>query len=144
MSLIPDASNTEKSYRLAENPFINVTSICWKNELLQKNNIRFPEDIKYEDVYFAFLGIEKSKTYTYTNSIFYEYNNRSNSTTTSYTLSQSIDTIKLIDRLFTLSDKIDKKNYPLLFNRISQQADRIPNRLNRAINFKKNEILKNK
>lgn len=144
MSLIPDSENTNKSYRLAKNPFINVTSICWKNDLLQKNNIRFPEDIKYEDVYFAFLGIEKSSNFTYTDSIFYEYNNRNNSTTTSYTLSQSIDTIKLIDKLFTLFDKIDVKNYPLLFDRIKQQADRVPARLSRAIDTKQNELLSKK
>lgn len=144
MSLIPDSENTNKSYRLAENPFINVISICWKNNLLQNNNIRFPENIKYEDVYFAFLGIEKSSSFAYTPSIFYEYNNRSDSTTTSYSLSQSIDTIKLIETLFTLVNKIDKKNYPSLFSRINQQAERIPVRLNRAIETKKNEINKKK
>ena len=133
LSLIPNEENSKKQYRLAENPFINVISICWKNELIQKNNIRFPESIKYEDVYFAFLGIERAKTYEYIDFIFYKYNSRASSTTTSYTLDQSIDTIKLINKLFDLYKIIDKENFCFLDARIKQQANRASVRLNRAI-----------
>ena len=137
--LMPDEKNSHKKYRLAENPFINVISICWKNELIQKNNIRFPETIKYEDVYFAFLGIEKSKTYSYTNFIYYKYNNRESSTTTTYSLDQSVDTIKLIEKLFDLYEIIDTENIPYLDARIKQQASRASVRLNRAIDEKFNK-----
>lgn len=137
--LMPDEKNSQKEYRLAENPFINVISICWKNELIQKNNIRFPETIKYEDVYFAFLGIEKSKTYSYTDFIYYKYNNRGSSTTTTYSLDQSIDTVKLIEQLFNLYKIIDTENIPHLDARIKQQAARATVRLNRAIDEKFNK-----
>lgn len=133
LELIPDEENIRKEYRLAENPFINVTSICWKNSLIQKNNIRFPEKIRYEDVYFAFLGIEKAKTYEFLNIIYYLYNSRNESTTTNYTLAQAKDTVNLIEKLFELYDIIDEENKKYLERRIEQQSERAKVRLDRAL-----------
>lgn len=133
LELIPNEENTKKEYRLAENPFINVTSICWKNSLIQENNIRFPEKIRYEDVYFAFLGIEKAKTYEYMDIIYYLANNREDSTTTNYTLEQVTDTVNLIEKLFELYEFIDEENKPYLKKRIKQQAERAKVRLDRAV-----------
>ena len=133
LELIPNEENTKKEFRLAENPFINVTTICWKNSLIQENNIRFPEKIRYEDVYFAFLGIEKAKTYEYMDIIYYLANNRDDSTTTNYTLAQARDTINLIEKLFELYDIVDEENKPYLKKRIEQQAERAKVRLDRAI-----------
>lgn len=133
IELIPNEKNTKKEYRLAENPFINVTTVCWKNSLIQENKIRFPEKIRYEDVYFAFLGIEKAKTYEFMDMIYYLYNTRSESTTTNYTLSQARDTVNLIEKLFELYDVVDEKNKTYLKQRIEQQAERAKVRLERAI-----------
>ncbi len=133
MKIIPDKENTKKEFRLAENPYINAVSICWKRELIIKNKIRFPERIKYEDVYFSFLGIEKSNTYTYLKDIYYIYNNRENSTTTDYSLSQAKDTILLIEKLFELYSIIEKQNRKYLEKRIKQQYERAKVRLDRAI-----------
>ncbi|MBR3162560.1 MAG: histidine phosphatase family protein [Clostridia bacterium] len=143
MIIMPTDDNCKKEYRLSEYKWANVVSICWKNSLLQKNNIRFPEGIRYEDVYFYFLGIEKSKTYSIGNFILYDYNNRDSSTTTSYTLDQSIDTIKIIGKLANLKTIIDKENIPLLKKRIEQQCSRIPVRLDRAINKLLNDSTQN-
>lgn len=135
LELIPNEDNTSKVYRLAENPFINVTSICWKNSLLQDNNIRFPEKIRYEDVYFAFLGIERAKTYEYISEICYLYNNREVSTTTNYTLNQVKDTIILIEKLFELNNFIEDDNKKYLKKRIEQQSERAKVRLDRALKY---------
>lgn len=131
--LMPNEENTKKEYRLAENPFINVTSICWKNNLIQENNIRFPEKIRYEDVYFAFWGIEKARTYEFVDMIYYLANNRDDSTTTNYTLSQAKDTVSLIEKLFELYDVVNEENKIYLQKRIEQQAERAKVRLDRAI-----------
>lgn len=133
LELIPNEENTKKEYRLAENPFINVTSICWKNSLIQENNIRFPEKIRYEDVYFAFLGIEKAKTYQFMDMIYYLYNNRDVSTTTNHTLAQARDTVNLIEKLFELYDVVDEENKIYLQKRIEQQSERAKVRLDRAV-----------
>ena len=136
LELIPNEENCQKEYRLAENPFINAINICWKNKLIQENNIRFPEKIRYEDVYFAFLGIEKAKTYEYVDFIYYLYNNRDESTTTNYSINQVQDTLRLIEELFKLENIIDKENLPYLELRIKQQAERAKVRLDRAIESK--------
>ena len=134
MLLMPNEENSKKNYRLAECKWANVTSICWKNSFLQKNNIRFPENIRYEDVYFYFLGIEKSETYAFVNFIMYNYNNRESTTTTSYTLDQARDTIDIIEKLAELKNVININSLPLLEARINQQISRVPVRLERAIN----------
>lgn len=133
LELIPNEENTKKEYRLSENPFINVTTICWRNNLIQKNKLRFPEKIRYEDVYFAFLGIEKAKTYEFMDIIYYLANNRDDSTTTNYTLAQARDTVSLIEKLFELYDVIDEKNKEYLTKRIEQQSERAKVRLDRAL-----------
>ena len=139
MTLMPTVDNCNKEYRLAEYKWANVVTICWKNSLLQKNMIRFPEKIRYEDVCFNFLGIEKSKTYAIGDFILYNYNNREDSTTTRYTFDQAIDTIKIIKELESYKNCISKENIPLLKRRIEQQASRVPIRLERAINQLFNE-----
>lgn len=133
LELIPNQENTRKEYRLAENPFINVTSICWKSSLIKGNNIRFPEKIRYEDVYFAFWGIEKSKTYAFMDMIYYLYNNRDVSTTTNHTVAQARDTINLIEKLFELYGVVDDENKIYLQRRIEQQVERAKVRLDRAV-----------
>ena len=136
LELIPTKENSRKEYRLSENPFINVVSICWKKSLINENNIRFPERIRYEDVYFAFLGIEKAKKYEYMDMIYYLYKNRENTTTTNYSLEQVEDTIKLIKELFGLYNYIDKENEIYLERRIRQQAQRAMVRMDRALDCK--------
>lgn len=133
MEILPNEDNCKKSYRLSEYKWANVVSICWKNSLIQRNNIRFPEKIRYEDVYFYFLGIEKSETSAIGNFITYNYNNRDSSTTTSYSLAQVKDTITIIEKLYSLKNKIQLSSIPLLKKRIEQQASRVPIRLERAI-----------
>lgn len=140
MEIIPNEENSKKEYRLSENPFINVNTICWKRDLIENNNIRFPERIRYEDVYFAFLAIEKSEKYEHMDIIYYLYNNREDSSTTNYSLEQVKDTIKLIEKLFELYDKIDKSNFEFLSKRIIQQEQRANVRLERAIKDKLNKI----
>ena len=133
LELIPNEENCKKEYRLSENPFINVVSICWKNKLIKENNIRFPEKIRYEDVYFAFWAIEKAKTYEYMDIIYYLYKNKENTTTTEYSIEQVEDTIKLIRKLFELYDCIDERNVIYLQKRIKQQSERMKVRMDRAI-----------
>ena len=50
--LIPDQENTTKEYRLAENSFINVFSICWKNILIFKE--------EYYESFNVWMGISSS------------------------------------------------------------------------------------
>lgn len=135
LTIMPDENNTSKAFRLGQNKWMNVTSLCLRNSMIQKYSIRFPENIRYEDVYFAFIAIEKAATYAYTDFITYLYINRENTTTTTYTYAQSLDTIRMIEKLTELKDYISKENLPYLKQRIIEQTERLQERLKRVINY---------
>lgn len=135
LTIMPNEENTSKAFRLGQNKWMNVTSLCIKNNIIQENNIRFPENIRYEDVIFAFLTIDKVTTYAYTDFITYLYINRENSTSTSYNYAQSLDTIKIIDELTNLKDKILPEHIPYLKERIIEQTERLQERLKRVIEY---------
>ena len=135
LTIMPDEENILKSYRLGQNKWINVTSLCIKTSLIQKNLIRFPEKIRYEDVIFAFLAIEKANTFSYTDFITYLYINRDNTTSTKYTYAQSLDTIRIIEELTKLKDYISVENLPYLKQRILEQTERLQERLKRVIGY---------
>ena len=106
-----------------------------QNSIIQEHNIRFPENIRYEDVVFAFLTIDKSTNYAYTDFITYLYINRENTTSTSYNYAQSLDTVKIIEELTKLKEKISKENIPYLKQRIIEQTERLQERLKRVIEY---------
>ena len=135
LTILPDEENSLKSYRLGKNKWMNVTSLCIKNSMIQEHNIRFPENIRYEDVIFAFLAIDKAITYTYTDFITYLYINRDNTTSTSYNYAQSLDTVKIIEELTSLKNKISEENIPFLKQRIVEQTERLQERLRRVIEY---------
>jgi len=135
LTILPDEENITKAYRLGQNKWMNVTSLCIKASLIQENSIRFPEKIRYEDVIFAFIVIDKSATYAYADFITYLYINRENTTTTKYNYSQSIDTVKIIEELTNLKQYICKENIPYLKQRIVEQTERLQERLKRVIDY---------
>jgi len=135
LTILPDEENTLKSFRLGQNKWMNVTSLCIKNSMIQEHNIRFPENIRYEDVIFAFLAIDRAVTYTYTDFITYLYINRDNTTSTSYNYAQSLDTVKIIEELTNLKQCISVENIPYLKQRILEQTERLHERLKRVIEY---------
>lgn len=135
LTIIPNEENTTKAYRLGQNKWMNVTSLCIKTSIIQENQIRFPEKIRYEDVIFAFLSIDRALNYAYTDFITYLYINRENTTSTAYNYAQSLDTIKIIEELTNLKDKISKENVPYLKERIIEQTERLQERLKRVIDY---------
>ncbi len=135
LTILPNEENISKGFRLGQNKWMNVTSLCIKSSLIQENLIRFPEKIRYEDVIFAFLTIEKAQTFSYTDFITYLYINRDNTTSTKYTYAQSLDTIKIIEELTNLKDHISNENLPFLKQRINEQTERLQERLKRVIEY---------
>ena len=133
--IMPDEENISKYYRLGQNKWMNVTSLCIKASFIHENKIRFPENIRYEDVLFAFKAIEKAKTFSYTDFIAYVYINNDNTTTTTYTYAQALDTVKMIEELTKLKDSISKENLPFLKQRILEQTERLQERLKRVIDY---------
>ena len=131
--IIPTIENCDKKYRLSEYKWSNCTTICWKSSLIKDNNIRFPENILYEDVYFNFLGIYYSNSYEIGNFISYIYNTRPSSSMGFKQFNEVRDTISLIEELYKLEKIISPEYIECLHKRINQQRDRILPRLNRIL-----------
>lgn len=139
-SFIPNEENSSKEFRLAKNKFINVWSICWNRTFLLSNNIKFSENVIYEDVYFSFAGIALSKSYKYAPFITHDYTRERPGSTSNKTsnpekhFKQANDTIKCIKDLCSLKTIIDKEYIPYLLQRIHEQQSRLSIRLERGIN----------
>lgn len=131
--VIPTEETCTKEVRLSEYEYSNVCSICWKRDFIEKNNIRFPEGISYEDVYFYFLGISECDSYAIADFISYQYLPREEGTTTKKSFKQAIDTIYLIEHLANLKDRIRPENIPYLIRRIEQQKKEIVVRMDRVL-----------
>lgn len=131
--IIPTIENCDKKYRLSEYKWSNVTTICWKSSLIKDNNIKFPKNILFEDVYFNFLGIYYSNSYEIGDFISYLYNTRPSSSMGFKQFNQVRDTISLIEELYKLEQIIKPEYIECLHRRIKQQRDRILPRLDRIL-----------
>lgn len=139
-SFIPNEINSTKEFRLSENKFINVWSICWNTSFIKENNICFSDKCySYEDVAFAFWGISLATSYKIADYITYNYTrNREGSSSnrdSNYAkhFNQSRDTITCIETLYNLQDKINPRDKDYLIKRIDEQKSRLLVRLDRGL-----------
>lgn len=139
LCFIPNEENSSKEFRLAKNKFINVWSICWNKNFILNNNIKFSENVIYEDVAFSFAGIALSKSYKFADFVTHNYTRERPGSTSTKTskpekhFKQGIDTIKCIEDLCKLKDIIDSEYWPFLLQRINEQKSRLTIRIERGI-----------
>ena len=135
LSILPTPENCKKEYRLAQNKFTHAWSICWKNEFVKKHDLKFPENVIYEDVPFVFLGIALSTSFLIADYYVHTYTSgRPNSNSTKVHFKQPADTIKCIENLCSLKGKIPTEYEPYLYARIQEQRERLVVRLDRILN----------
>lgn len=137
---IPNEANSTKKFRLSENKFINVWSICWSTRLIKQNEIHFQDNCySYEDVAFAFWGISLAKDYKIADYVTYYYTrNREDSSSSRFTnyekhFKQSRETVTCIETLFNLRDKINPNDKAYLVKRIEEQKSRLLVRIDRGL-----------
>lgn len=139
LTFIPDSKNCTKEYRLSKNKFINVWSIIWNRNFIINNNLHFEENIYYEDLPFAFEGIALSNYYKIADYITYDYtrerlgSSTQKSGNSSKNFVQSIDTIKVIQSLYNLRNRIPTDCLPYLQKRVNDQKSRLLIRMDRAM-----------
>lgn len=132
---LPTEEECKKEYRLAKNKYVSVCAGCWNREFLLNNKVLFKEGVIYEDVLFMFEAIAKSKTYKLAKYPTFIYNTgREGSLTTKKQFKQIYDTLLCIENLCKLKDSVDKRYIPYLLERINEQKERLPIRLDRVIN----------
>ena len=133
---IPKEEECTKEYRLGKNKFVSVCAGCWNRKFLIENNILFKENVVYEDVFFMFLAVCKSNTYTLANYPTFIYNTgREGSLTTKKQFKQVYDTVSCIEHLCKLKEEINESYVPYLLERIEEQKNRLFVRLDRVIDI---------
>ena len=139
LTFIPTTENCTKEFRLSKNKFINVWSIIWNRNFITKNNLHFEENMYYEDLPFAFEGIALSDYYKIADYITYDYTRERPGSSTqkkgnsSKNFAQSIDTIKAIQLLYNMRNRIPSNCLPYLQKRIDEQKNRLVVRMERAM-----------
>lgn len=139
ITFIPNSENCSKEYRLSKNKFINVWSIVWNRDFIVNNNLKFKENMLYEDLHFAFAGIALSNYYKIADYITYKYtrerpeSNTQKKGNSDKNFQQGIDTIKVIRELYNLRNSIPYNCIPYLQKRIDEQKQRLIVRIDRGL-----------
>ncbi len=116
--VIPTEETCTKTYKAAEDKYPNAWSKCWKRELIEKNNIRFPEYRLYEDVLFVYKCVMKSQSYKIADFIVHNYiSGRPNSITTKITLRNVEDTVKNLNDLLSMREKEYTKEIDIIIRK---------------------------
>ena len=120
--IAPEGRGVSRTTQIEDNNLQNKVLTCFDNDLIltdmpispcagifKKNgiieNINFPENMKYEDISYYWEIVTKGVKIAYTNSPFYYYRKRPNSTTTNIGLND-IDVLKAYHIIF---DKLTEK-----------------------------------
>lgn len=127
------------SKKIENTKYLGCPTKCFKNSLL--DNIRFPEEKRYEDIIFTLEAMCKAESYGYFDESFFTYRSVPNSNVTSEISSDTmIDILEELIKIYRLCNKYPKYKINLL-NRIKK--DRLNTRLdvlNHLIEFNENKF----
>ncbi len=116
--VIPKEEKCTKTYKAAEDKYPNAWSKCWRRDLLERNNIRFPEYRLYEDVLFVYNCVMKSESYKIADFVVHKYiSGRPNSITTKVTLRNIEDTVKNLKDLMEMRQKEYTKEIDIIIKK---------------------------
>lgn len=128
--VIPTEETCTKTFKAAQDKYPNAWSKCWRKELLNNNNIRFPEYRLYEDILFVYQAVMKSTSYKMADFVVHRYiSGRPNSITTKVTLRNVEDTIKNLKDLMEMREKEYTKEIDII---IKKEVARCKKRIDEA------------
>ncbi len=132
---LPNAQNSTKQARILCDMHFAVASKCWKREFLKEKNIKFIEDIYYEDMVYSIKATILAEKIDYGEFPIYNYvRNRDGSITSTPTLKKCVDMYKMLSNVLELYDITPEEYKPYLISFIRQETMSVP--------FKVKEILK--
>ena len=154
-------TNLDKNSSIILNINLSPWNKIYSSKLIKDNNIRFPEDIKYEDVLFVLECLDKSKNVSKLNKALNYYVVRDNSETKTYD-KKVFDILEVVKRFRSYfnnkyKEDIDKLTVKILTNYTIQQRyqlsikdaykfiDEVFNYLKKEIpDYKNNKYYKNR
>ena len=132
--------NSTKEARLMCDATFSIPSKCWRREFLLEKNIKFKEDVYYEDMIYSMKAITLAGETTYGDfPIFNYYKNRGGSIMTTPSIRRCTDMYKMLAYLMEIYDEAPEnlKSYVLSF--IINETESIPFKLKGILNAIKNK-----
>lgn len=128
-NIIPTEETCTKEYKLGTDIYMGVTSKCWNRNFLTKSNLLFEEHRYYEDLNFTFMGMAIAKEYAIADFLAFVYFYRPDSITNNIKFKHIYDTIKNIEDLYNMKDKIPIEYQSFLYSRMEEESNRLNERL---------------
>lgn len=139
---IATKENSTQEARLICDAAFSVPSKCWRREFLVDNNIKFIEDVYYEDMIYSMKAVTLAKETTYGEfPIFNYYKNRSGSIMTTPSVRRCTDMYKMLAYLMEIYEQAPEHLKPYVLSFILNETQSLPLKLKgimNAINNKEN------
>ena len=124
------AENSTKEARLTCDINFSVPSKCWRREFLLKNNIKFMENIYYEDMVYSTTATILAKSYKYGDfPSFKYYRNRKGSIMSTPSIRRCSDMYRMLAYLMDLYDITPDEYKPYLLSFIENETESLPLRV---------------
>ena len=122
--------NSTKEARLICDATISVPSKCWRREFLIEKNIKFIEDVYYEDMRYSIKAVTLADKTMYGEfPIFNYYKNRSGSIMTTPSIRRCTDMYKMLAYLMDIYEEAPENLKPYVLSFIINETKGVPARL---------------
>ncbi len=139
---IATKENSTKEARLMCDAAFSVPSKCWRREFLIKNNIKFIENVYYEDMIYSMKAVTLANETTYGEfPIFNYYKNRGGSIMTTPSIRRCTDMYKMLAYLMEIYEEAPEHLKPYVLSFILNETKSLPLKIKgilSAINNKEN------
>ena len=124
------AENSTQEARLTCDINFSVPSKCWRREFLLENNIKFMENIYYEDMVYSTTATILAKSYKYGDfPSFKYYRNRKGSIMSTPSIRRCSDMYRMLAYLMDLYDITPDEYKPYLLSFIENETESLPLRV---------------
>lgn len=131
---LSNAKNSTKEARLTCDANFSVPSKCWRRAFLIENNIKFQEDIYYEDMVYSTQATILAKTYKYGEfPTFNYYRNRTGSIMSTPSIRRCSDMYRMLASLIDLYNITPSEYKPYLLSFIDNETNSLPIRMKAII-----------
>ncbi len=131
--------NSTKEARLICDATISVPSKCWRREFLIEKNVKFIEDVYYEDMIYSIKAVTLADKTMYGEfPIFNYYKNRSGSIMTTPSIRRCTDMYKMLAYLMDIYEEAPENLKPYVLSFIINETKGVPARLKGILKAIKN------
>lgn len=124
---IPNEENSTKQARILCDMHFAVSSKCWKREFLNKKNIKFVENMYYEDMVYSIKATILAEKTTFGSFPIYNYTRDHNGSIMSTpNLKKCTDMYKMLSYVTELYEITPEEYQPYLLSFIEQETNSIP------------------